>query len=110
MPSHELYGSERLIRYVSKHPKCSFEQIAIDLYGGNVCIAIDAISHNIEFFSARKVWFISEYGDVETYECIHINTIGAQYIEDKNLSRNMFIISILISSLAILFSILKYFK
>ena len=103
-----LVSTRKILKYIDKHPNCSYLQIARDLFDNDIFSASKEIIRNKEYINGRGTYHQTKDGQsIKTINYLSINSFGKQKL-DMWLSDDLrFRIPLVISIIAIIVAILS---
>ena len=103
-----MVSTRKILKYIDKHPNCSYLQIAKDLFDNDIFSASKEIIRNKEYINGRGTYHQTKDGQsIKTINYLSINSFGKQKL-DMWLSDDLrFRIPLAISIIAIIIAILS---
>lgn len=103
-----MVSQRKLLRYISKHPNCSYSDISKDLFDNDVKIASFEIIRNKEYIIGEGTYsFDNEGSAIKTIDNISINSLGQQKLEQWFNEKWRFRIPLIFSIIAIIVAIVS---
>lgn len=105
-----MVSTRKLLKYIDKHPNCSYLDVAKDLFNNDIEITSSELLNHKSKLTLTPIWHIKDDGgSIKTFDNISINTIGKQELETIFKDKWRFRIPLIISIIALAFSIFCYF-
>lgn len=105
-----MISTRRLLKYIDKHPNCSYLEIASKLFNNNIELTSSELKRIKNYIIFKAIFHIDDDGRaISVLDHLHINTEGKQYLETIFKDKWRFRIPLIISIIALIFSALSYF-
>lgn len=101
-----MISTRKLLKYIDKHPHCSYKDIAKSLFDNDTETASKELMRQREYINGTQIpagW--SQLKSYKTFENISINSSGKQYLENRFNEKWRFRIPLIISIIALIVSI-----
>lgn len=78
-----MVSTRKLLKYIDKHPNCSYLDVAKDLFDNDIEITSDELFRHIEFISGYGMFHQTNDGKaIKIIDDIYINSAGKQRLDE----------------------------
>lgn len=103
-----MQSKYKILKYINKHPGCSYSDVAKKLFDGNIETASHKLIRNKDFLTGNGLYIEVNGHSIKTINGLSINSYGKDFLEERISQRNRFFIPLIVSVLALLISICSY--
>lgn len=100
-----MQSKYKILKYINKHPGCSYSDVAKKLFDGNIETASHELIRNKDFLTGNGLYIEVNGHSIKTINGLSINSYGKDFLEERISQRNRFFIPLLISICSYLFPI-----
>ncbi|MEG2907642.1 MAG: hypothetical protein RR945_00380 [Erysipelotrichaceae bacterium] len=99
----------KLLKYINKHPNCSYLEISTKIYNGNVKKASNDLMTIKQYITGIGTYHTIEGGAFKTIDNICLNALGKEFIENSLKEKIRFYGPFIISIFALIISAISLF-